>query len=80
MQTTSITPTELDALGQAIRCTRTRQNLSTADLACALGIARERLQAIADGLEDPGFKLTRAIAAALGISSSALLADAEALG
>lgn len=82
MQTTHLTPAdrgELRAFGHAISHTRTQQNTSTADLACTLGIARQRLEAIEAGQEDPGYKLIRGIARALHITSSALLARAEKL-
>lgn len=82
MQTTHIMPGErgeLRALGQAISRTRTQQNISTTDLACVLGVARQRLEAIEAGEEDLGYKLLRAIARALGVTSSVLLAQAEKL-
>jgi transcriptional regulator with XRE-family HTH domain len=82
MQTTRITsakPDELRALGQAVRRARAQQNTSLADLACTLGIAEQRLEAIEDGQGDLGYKLLRAIAGALGVTSSDLLARAEML-
>jgi transcriptional regulator with XRE-family HTH domain len=82
MQTTRIASAErgeLEALGQAIRHVRRQQNLSTGDLACTLGIARQRLVRIEAGREDPGYKLLRATARALNTTSSALLALAETL-
>jgi transcriptional regulator with XRE-family HTH domain len=72
-------PSELEALGHIIRRTRRQQNISFADLARALGIAGQRLEAIEGGREDPEDKLLRMIAGALGITSGALLTQAEAL-
>lgn len=70
---------ELLALGRAVRRIREQQGMSTRELAGAIGIRRERIEALETGRVDPTFELLLAVAAGLGTQPSALVTDAERL-
>lgn len=70
---------ELSVLGRAIRLTRERRNLSTDELARAIAISRENIEALESGRLDPTYELLVAIAEGLGTQPSTLVVLAEQL-
>jgi transcriptional regulator with XRE-family HTH domain len=68
---------ELIAFGRAIRQVREQRGMSVDALASAAEIASTDVQAIEDGHLDAGYRRMRHLAAALGITSTALLARVE---
>jgi transcriptional regulator with XRE-family HTH domain len=70
---------ELSVLGRAVRLTREQRNLSTDELALALAIPRENIDALESGRLDPTYELLVAIAERLGTQPSALVLLAEQL-
>lgn len=69
----------LRALGLAIRERREQRHLSRAELAVAIGVAKERIGALERGQLNPGYELLLALADALGVGVGALVIRAEEL-
>jgi transcriptional regulator with XRE-family HTH domain len=70
---------KLSVLGRAIRLTREQRNLSTDELARAIAIPRENIEALESGRLDPTYELLVAIAEGLGTQPSTLVVLAEQL-
>ena len=70
---------ELSVLGRAIRLTREQRNLSIDELARAIAIPRENIEALESGRLDPTYELLVTIAEELGAQPSALVLLAERL-
>jgi transcriptional regulator with XRE-family HTH domain len=70
---------DLRALGRAVRDLREQRHLTLATLATAADIPEAALAAIEAGRLDPGYRLVRRLAAALGLTSTALLLHIEEL-
>jgi XRE family transcriptional regulator, regulator of sulfur utilization len=70
---------ELIAFGRAVRQVREERGVSVDALATAAGIASADLAAIEAGRLDPGYRWLRRLAAALGVTSTALLLRVEEL-
>jgi DNA-binding XRE family transcriptional regulator len=70
---------ELSILGRAIRLMREQRKLSTDELARAIAIPRENIEALESGYLDPTYELLVAIAEGLGTQPSALVLLAEQL-
>ncbi len=70
---------DLRVLGRAVRELREQQRTDLAALAIAAGIPESELAAIEAGRLDPGYRRLRRLAAALGLTSTALLLRVEEL-
>lgn len=70
---------DLRVLGRVVRELREQRRLSLAALAAAAGIPEVDLAAIEVGRLDPGYRRVRHLAAALGLTSTALLLRVEEL-
>jgi transcriptional regulator with XRE-family HTH domain len=70
---------DLRVLGRAVRELREQQHVGLAALALAAGIPESELAAIEAGRRDPGYRRLRRLAAALGLTSTALLLRVEQL-
>jgi transcriptional regulator with XRE-family HTH domain len=70
---------DLRVLGRAVRGLREQRRLGRAALAAAAGIPEADLAAIEAGRLDPGYRRLRRLAAALGLTSTALLLRVEEL-
>jgi transcriptional regulator with XRE-family HTH domain len=70
---------DLRVLGLAVRGLREQRRLDRAALAAAVGISEADLAAIEAGRLDPGYRRLRRLAAALGLTSTALLLRVEEL-
>jgi transcriptional regulator with XRE-family HTH domain len=71
---------ELVVLGRTIRQIRQRRGMATSDLALAVDIPPERLEALEGGRYDPRYDLLVALASALGVGIAVLVASGEARG
>jgi transcriptional regulator with XRE-family HTH domain len=67
-------------LGQAIRWMRDQHGLSASELAAAAHVELQRVAALEAGRLDPTYDLLLALARALGVQPSALIACAEDIG
>jgi transcriptional regulator with XRE-family HTH domain len=70
---------QLRLLGQAIRSVREEKTSTVGELATAVGVRSERLQALESGALDPDYELLLRIADCLNTSPSALVIRAEEL-
>lgn len=70
---------ELSLLGRAVRLMREQRGLGTDELARAVAIPRENIEALESGRLDPTYELLAAIAEQLGTQPSALVMLAERL-
>jgi transcriptional regulator with XRE-family HTH domain len=70
---------DLRVLGRAIRELREERRLGLAALAAAADIPEPALAAIEAGRRDPGYRRLRRLAAALDLTSTALLLRVEEL-
>lgn len=68
---------DLPTLGLAVRRMREQQNMSADELANAISMTRERIDALENGHIDPTYELLLALAKALGVQVSALVALTE---
>lgn len=73
------TDVDLLVLGLAVRRLREQRALSVDELAAAIDVRRQRIDALETGRLDPSYELLLAIAEALGVPPSALVALAEEL-
>ncbi len=69
----------LHGLGLAVRERRTQRQLSQAGLASALGVARQRIDALERGQLNPRYEFLLALADALGVQVGELVIRAERL-
>lgn len=65
------------AFGRAVRQVREERGVSVDALATSAGIARTDVEAIEAGRLEPGYRGLRRLAAALGVTSTALLLRVE---
>lgn len=70
---------DLLVLGRAVRRMRERRGMSADELAGAIDIGRQRIDALETGHLDPTYELLLAVAEGLGIEPSALVTLAERL-
>lgn len=71
---------DLLVLGQAVRRIREQQSMSADELANAIEIRRQRIDALETGHLDPTYELLLAVAEGLGVQPSTLVTLAEQLG
>lgn len=71
---------DLLVLGRAVRRMREQQSMSADELADAIEIRRQRIDALETGHLDPTYELLLAVAEGLGVQPSALVTLAEQLG
>jgi transcriptional regulator with XRE-family HTH domain len=70
---------DLLVLGQAVRRMREQRGMSADELAGAIGMSPQRIDALETGRLDPTYELLLALAEGLGIQPSALMTFAEQL-
>lgn len=70
---------DLLVLGRAVRRTREQRGMSADDLAGAIDVGRQRIDALESGRLDPTYALLLAVAEGLGTEPSALVTLAEQL-
>lgn len=70
---------DLLLLGRAVRHMREQRNMSADELANAIHIGRQRIEALEKGRLDPTYELLLAVAEGLGTQPSALVTLAEEL-
>lgn len=70
---------DLLVLGRAVRRMREQRGMSIGELAEAINIRRQRIDALETGRLDPTYELLLAIAEGLGTQTSTLVALAERL-
>ncbi len=70
---------DLLVLGRAVRRMREQRGMSVDELAGAIDMRRQRIEALETGHLDPTYELLLAVAEGLGIQPSALVTLAEQL-
>ena len=70
---------DLLVLGRAVRRVREQRGISIDELAGAIDIRRQRIDALESGHLDPSYELLLAVAEGLGMQPSALVILAEQL-
>jgi transcriptional regulator with XRE-family HTH domain len=71
---------DLLLLGRAVRRMREQRSMSADDLAGAIDVGRQRIDALETGRLDPTYALLLAVAEGLGTEPSTLVTLAEQLG